>query len=450
MKKRPVIIVIGGNAAGAAAAAKAKRTSPDTDVWLLEKSDVISTGTCEIPYAISGEVKDYKSLIFYTPEKFHDEKKVNVLIRHQAEFIDRKKKLLTVNDLSSGKLHTISYDKLILATGSSTRTLDGIDNSTGNFFNLKTINDLRMILEYLGNKSVRKGVIFGAGYVGLELAESLTSRGIQVTLIEKNSSPFPEAEPEFREIIKKLLDEKKIDFITTNGNASFRFSEGKVISLINASQVIEGDLFFNCTGFIPNVSLAKASGLKIGETGAIAVNNYLQTSDPDIFVAGDCAESTDFITGKKTLTFSAIVAHQQGHLAGNNAVSINRKISQRVIKNTAVRLFNSYFVQVGLTEEESRTAGFSVGVIKEMMPNLVSIMPGSAHTFIKLNFDKISKKILGASLWGSREVSGYADIIQLMIRLKIPAYELSGNYFNYTPTLSPFWNILSVIGRKIK
>ncbi|NUN09822.1 MAG: FAD-dependent oxidoreductase [Ignavibacteriaceae bacterium] len=450
MKKRQVIIIIGGNAAGAAAAAKAKRTEPLADVWLLEKSEFISTGTCELPYVISGEITDYQKLVFFTPEKFQDEKKVNVRVAHSVDFVDRKKKTIEVTDVYSGKTHQVSYDKLIFATGSQVNPLNGLTGEYDNLFKLKSVADLKLISDYFSSNVIKDAVILGAGYVGLELAESLLSRGIKVRLIEKAPYPFPTAEPEIRGILSKVIEKGGIDFIPNVQKYSFRMAENKISAIVEGSRVLESDVFFNCTGFVPNVSAAQASGLKIGAAGGISVNYYLQTSDPDIFAAGDCSESVEFITGNKMISNLATIAHEQGHLAGNNAVSINKNITAKIILNTSVRLFGSYLAQCGLSEEDAEKNGFKVNTVTEILPNLVPIMPDSGNTFIKLNYDKSSKRVLGASIWGGKEVSGYADIIQLFIRLKIPATELSGNYYNYTPTLSPFRNILSAIGRKIK
>lgn len=450
MKKRQVIIIIGGNAAGAAAAAKAKRTEPLADVWLLEKSEFISTGTCELPYVLSGEIPDYNKLVFYSPQKFQDEKKVNVRVYHRVDFVDRKKKTIEVLDISSGKTHSVGYDKLIFATGSRVNALNGVSDEYENFFSLKSVSDLKLILGYFDNKTVKDAVVMGAGYVGLELSESLVARGIKVRLIEKGADPFPGAEPEVRSILSKVLEKAGIEFISSVRNPRFRFAGKKVVAIVEGSTVIESDVFFNCTGFVPNVETACISGLKIGTAGGISVNNYLQTSDPDIYAAGDCSESVEFITGKKIISNLATVAHEQGHLAGYNTVSLQKEIASKIILNSSVRLFGSYLAQCGLTEEKAKNSGFNVGTATEILPNLVSIMPESSNTFLKLNYDKTTKRIFGASILGGREVSGYTDIIQIFIRLKIPAKELSGNFYNYTPTLSPFRNILSVIGRKIK
>jgi len=196
MSKPGRIIVVGGNAAGPAAAAKAKRVNPNAKVMLFEAGSYISTGTCEIPYVLSGDIKDYEDIVFYSPESFLNKKGVQVFINHRVEQIDRRNKSITVRDLLSDKLIEHIYDSLILTTGSLPKTLPGFNKELKNLFQLKNVGDLIGLKNFLNNNQVQSAIIIGSGYIGLEAADALVKNKIEVTVIEREAVPIPTAESE--------------------------------------------------------------------------------------------------------------------------------------------------------------------------------------------------------------------------------------------------------------
>jgi NADPH-dependent 2,4-dienoyl-CoA reductase/sulfur reductase-like enzyme len=201
------IIVVGGNSAGPAAAAKAKRVNPGAVVYLFEAGQFISTGTCEIPYVLSGEIKDYEDVVFYNPESFLRKKGVQVFVRQSVEDIDRRAKTITVNDLQNDKLVEYKYDTLILCTGSYAKMLPGFSTDFKNVFKLKNIGDLILLEDYLKNNPVKRATIIGSGYIGLELSDALHERNISTTILEKEVLPLPSAGVE---ISKRILTELEV------------------------------------------------------------------------------------------------------------------------------------------------------------------------------------------------------------------------------------------------
>lgn len=443
-----IILVIGGNAAGPAAAAKAKRAAPEAEVILIEKSNFISTGTCELPFLISGEIDNYNKLVFYSPEKFFTEKGVTVKCLHIVRELNTKNKNAVIENLENGSLYTQKYDRLILATGSVSRKIQSLDYSLENVFTFKSITDYLKIYKYLSDNKVKEISIIGAGYIGIELAEAFTQKDFNVTLIDREDLPFSFASGEVQNIVSEVLKNNKIRFI--GGVKDLRpFSSGNSLKSINCDgRIIETDILISSVGFMPNTSLSENAKIRIGDLGGIITDSRLRTSDFSVFAAGDCSEVTNFVTNKKDYIPSASIAHIHGHLAGQNAAGAN-KAAEKVIKNLSVRVFNSFYAQVGITEKEALENNFIFSSVFEVMPNLVKVMPNSRSVFGKIIFEKRNKTILGAAFFGGSEVSGYADIISLFIRNKIPATILSLNNYNYTPALSPFVNILSVLGRKI-
>jgi NADPH-dependent 2,4-dienoyl-CoA reductase/sulfur reductase-like enzyme len=448
--KRPLrILVIGGNAAGPAAAAKAKRFNPNADVILFEASEFISTGTCEMPYVLSGEIDDYKKIVFFSSESFMNEKGVKVFVKHCVEEIDEQKKQITVQDLIEDKTLTYDYDRLIITTGSKARALPGFDIQINNIFTLKNINDLIKIDEYIKENSVKNGIVIGSGYIGLEAVEALNKRNINIKVIEKESGPMPGADEEFGNDILKILTKNKIDFIGDVKEIEPVIAGDKLHAVKLGEQLIETDLVLLSVGFEPDNFLARFAKVDLGKFGGIKIDQYAKTSNKFIYAAGDIVEVTNAITGKADYLPLATHAYDLGHVAGENAAGGNVKY-EPFVKNISVKFFNKFFTSVGLSKLDAERNGFDAKIISAKARNLVAVMPGSDYVLGKVLVDKSSNKILGASFLGGNEISGYADLISALIRLNAPATTLSKINYNYTPPLSPFINLLSIIGKQVK
>ena len=446
--KRPVkIIVVGGNAAGPAAAAKAKRYNPNAEVLLFEASDFISTGTCEMPYVLSGEINDYRKIVFFSPSSFQEEKGVKVFVKHFVEEVDTKKKIIVVKDLTDDKIIEHDYDRLILTTGSKAKTLPGFDTQLKNIFTLKNINDLIRLDEFLNKEQVKSALIIGSGFIGLEAAEALIKRNVQVKIIERESKPLPGTEPEFSDEILTILNQNKIKFIGSSKDVEPVISGDKLIAVRIDDKFIETDMVLLSVGFEPNTFLAQSAKLELGKSGAIIVDNYLKTSDRFIYAAGDNVEIINAVTGKPDYIPLAAHAYESGHIAGENAAGGNVKY-EPIVKNISVKIFDKYFALVGVTSKEAREKGIEFQESFSKARNLVSVMPGSDHVFGKVLTEKGSKRVIGASFLGGKEVSGYADLLSALVELKAPASILSKINYNYTPPLSPFVNLLTLIGKK--
>lgn len=442
------IIVVGGNAAGPAAAAKAKRNSPDSNVILFETGNFISTGTCELPYVLSGEIKDWKQIVFYTPETFENEKGVKVFNNHLVEFIDRKYKTILVKNLISNHKLEYVYDKLILCTGSTAKKITTLPSNLTNVFQLKSVADIIKIKEYLNN-NVSSALIIGAGYIGLETADALSSIGIHTTIFDKENLPMYGIEDETCNLVYDILKKNKIDFYGNVKDPVFYYEDNKFKSVNIDGWRKEFDITIICIGHEPNVSLAVSAKLELGETGAIKVNKLLQTSDPNIYAAGDCIEVSNHITNKPTYLPLATFAHQFGHIAGENSVG-GFANAPKIVRNIAVKLFDKNLVVVGMCKEGLKKRGIQYSSVSSIVPNLIKVMPASNQVFGKILFEKSTQRLLGANFLGGKEVIGYGDLISTMIKNNIKATELTNINFNYTPPLSPFINLLSILGRKIQ
>ncbi|KUO59087.1 hypothetical protein APF79_10715 [bacterium BRH_c32] len=447
--KRPQnIVVVGGNAAGAAAAAKAKRNSPSSNVFLFERSKFISTGTCELPYLISGEINDYKDIVFFSAESFKEEKLVDVFIEHSVESIDRRDKKIAIKNLISGHTYYQEYDKLILATGSSAIKHPDLLEQSQNLFYLKSVPDYIKIDNYVKTNRCKDVLIIGSGYIGLETAESFQKAGFNVTIIERDSLPLGSSELELKTNIKEILEKKNIRFYGNSERIKVFKNEDKIKKIVVNGIVLEPDLVIVTIGFKPRTQIGQATLLTLGRLNGFKTDAFLKTNDPNIFSAGDNTEVINFITMKNDYIPLATIAHSMGHTAGDNASGAFVKFLP-VIKNIAVKLFDNCYTHVGLTQKEAEEHRFNFEVVSAVAPNLVKVMSNSKPTFGKIIYEKNSKQILGASFFGQQEASGNADIVSMLIQNKIKGSTLYNANFNYSPPCSPFINLLSILGRKI-
>ncbi|HPD61643.1 MAG TPA: FAD-dependent oxidoreductase, partial [Thermodesulfobacteriota bacterium] len=308
MTKR--VLIIGGVATGTKAAARIKRRDPDSEVTIIEQGDVVSYGACGLPYFISDVVHDQKEL-FSTPigiprdeNFFKNVKRVAVYTRTRAEEIDRTTKVVKTIHIETGEQKEFSYDKLILALGglSVIPPLAGVN--LHNIFRIRTRDDGLAIKQYLSQGKVSKAVIVGSGLIGLEMAEALHKWGAEISVIEMLDWALPTVlDRDMGLILNRYLEEKGITIFTSEKVVRFEGDgAGAVKKVITDKRELEVDLVLLAVGVKPNVGLAQKAGLALGETGALQVNEYLQTSDPDIYAGGDCVENTHRVSGKKVYT----------------------------------------------------------------------------------------------------------------------------------------------------
>jgi NADPH-dependent 2,4-dienoyl-CoA reductase/sulfur reductase-like enzyme len=443
------IIVIGGNAAGPAAAAKAKRINQDAEVLMFESGDFISTGTCELPYVLSGGISGYEEIITFTPEKFMEEKGVKVFVNSEVTGINSEKKIISVHNKKTRKEYEEKYDSLILATGSLPKKIPGFPEFSPNLFTLKNVSDLINVSEFIRSRDIQSVTVIGSGYIGLEAADAFYDSGKEVIIIEKESLPLPFTEPEVRKLIFELLKKNNIIFYGGYKRLSVNTEKGFIRSIYIDGRLIEPGIVVSAVGVMPNTILAKRAGLQITDKGGIKVNRTLKTSDPNIWACGDNVEIINEITKKEDYFPIATIAHDYAHIAGENAAGGSVSVKP-VVKNISVKILNKFHVVIGITEEEARQNYIPYKSVQGMTSNIVKIMPGSDEVFGKIVYNPVNKNILGAAFFGGKEVSGYGDLISALIRLKAPASYLGEINYNYTPPLSPLINLLSILGRKVK
>lgn len=320
------VLIIGGVATGTKAAARIKRRDPNIEVTVIEQGEVVSYGACGLPYFISDVVNDHREL-FSTPIGvlrdeifFRNVKRVTVYTKTRAEEIDRANKAVRAVHTATGEKKELPYDKLILALGgiSVIPPLEGIN--LHNIFRLRTIEDGLAIKKHLAQGKVNKALIVGSGLIGLEMAEALHDWGIETTVIEMLDWVLPTVlDKDMGLILSRYLEEKGINIFTSEKVVRFEGDDiGAVKKVVTNKRELGVDMVLLAMGVKPNVDLAQKAGLTLGETGALQVNEYLQTSDPDIYAGGDCVENTHRLSGKKVYTPLGSTANKHGRIIADH------------------------------------------------------------------------------------------------------------------------------------
>jgi NADPH-dependent 2,4-dienoyl-CoA reductase/sulfur reductase-like enzyme/rhodanese-related sulfurtransferase len=448
------IIVIGANAAGAKAASKAKRINPKADVTLIDRGKFISYGACGIPYYVSDTVADVKELmstpvgVIRDPHFFQKVKGVTVKISTDVIRIDRDAKIVHLLETETARNYALDYDRLILATGSTPFVPRFSNVDLTNILTVKSIEDA----ELLKNSALpgATACIVGGGLIGLETAEALRQKGLLVTVIEMRNQLLPGVlDPEMAFLVEKQLRQQNVTVLTGCTVTGFG-GKTAVEEVLIGEQKLPADLVVLAPGVTPNVSLAKAAGITIGATGAIAVDLNLHTSDPDIFACGDCCETTHLVTGKKVHIPLGSTANKQGRVAGINAAGGGEAVFPGVIGTSILRVFNLNAGKTGLNEAEARSNGFDIETVLSPAHDKAHFFPGAKPIVLKLVAERTTGRLLGVQAVGEGAVDKRLDAAATAITFHATAEQLSQVDFAYAPPYSAAMDNLIVAADILK
>jgi NADPH-dependent 2,4-dienoyl-CoA reductase/sulfur reductase-like enzyme/rhodanese-related sulfurtransferase len=437
------VLIIGGVAAGCKAASRVKRLDAEAEVTILEKGGIVSYGGCGLPYFISDVIKDEKELIS-TPigvvrdaGYFKNVKGVTVHINTCAEEIDRQNKVVTAVDAATGERKKFPYDKLILAVGGEPviPPIEGVQ--LRGIYTLRTIEDGVKIKTRVCDMSVKKAVIVGSGLIGMEMAEAFHHRGIEVAVVEMLDWILPAVlDKEMGLLVARYVSQQGIQIYT--GEKVLRCvgdKNGLIQQVVTDQRELQADLVLLAVGVRPNVELAKKTGLAIGATRAIQVNEYLQTSDPDIYAGGDCVENIQCITGKKIYAPLGSTANKHGrciadHIAGQGAAFPG------VLGTAICKVLDYTIARTGLSEREAIAAGFDIETVTCPGPDRPHYYPGKAMIIIKLIADKKTGRLLGSQIVGPGDVAKRIEIAITAISSRATVHELAALDLAYAPPYS--------------
>ncbi|MCG3209760.1 MAG: Coenzyme A disulfide reductase [Anaerolineae bacterium] len=464
------LVIIGGVAAGMSAATRARRTNAGLEIVVYEKSGYVSYGACGFPYFIKGEVANIDDLLIRTPAQFAAQN-IRALVRHEVLAIDPAAHTVEVRNLATGQSFTDHWDKLIVASGGVVvpPPLPGID--LNGVFTLRTVEDALAIKNWIADKQPQRAVIIGGGYIGLELAEAFRAHGLAVTIIEAQPQILPTIDAEMAVHIEAELKAHDVELYlghkvtALEGDESLRRIIGltaaklnrqdaagavaaatrtaRVRAVVAGGAAIPAELVIIGTGTRPAIGFAAAAGIKLGESGAIAVDNRQQTNIPGIFAVGGACEAFHLVAGRPVLLPLAPTASKQGRVAGSNAAGGSARFAG-MVGTAAVKVFDLHVAQTGLTEKYARYLGFEPDHAIINATGRAHYMPGESPISVKLVFEKGSQRLLGAQIVGRDGVAKRIDVLAAALRAGWTTYDLAELDLSYAPPFSSVWDPILV------
>ena len=415
MKKK--IVIIGGVAAGPKTACHSKRLLPAADITILDQDSLISYGGCGIPYYVSGDVSDEDELRKTSFHMTRDEsfflhaKGVKVRTRTRALAIDRRKKCVEVEDLASGARDTVPYDKLVMATGSQPFVLPIPGADLPGVYTISDLHKAIAIKQELARGAVGKAVVIGGGAIGLEMAEAFADLwGAETSVIEFMPQILPRIiDLPFAVMLQNHMQKHGVHFYTGEGALAIEADEsGRACRVVTPKRTLEADIVVMAAGVRPRTQLAKEAGLLVSPLG-IVVNSRLQTSDPDIYAAGDCIETTNLITGRKFFAPLGSLANRQGRVIGDNLAGIHSTFPG-VVGSFIMKAFESCIGTTGLSLEAARAEGFDADASLTAPSDRAHFFPTEAKMPMQLVFDRKSRRVLGLQVFGAANDAALARI----------------------------------------
>ncbi|MFC1513073.1 FAD-dependent oxidoreductase [Thermodesulfobacteriota bacterium] len=402
------IVIIGGVAAGPKTACRVKRLQPDAEVTIIDQDSLISYGGCGIPYYVSGDVSDEKELRNTSFHMTRDEsfflnaKGVNVRASTRALAIDRKNRTVAVEDLKSGGKDSIPYDKLVICTGSRPNILPIPGADLDGVFTISDLHKAIDIKERIAKGQVSKAVVIGGGAIGIEMAEAFTDLwGLETTLIEFMPQLMPRlVDRPFAMMLATHLREQGVTVFTGEGASAIEADEsGKACRVVTPHRTLDADLIIMAAGVRARSELALEAGLAVSQMGNIMVNDRLQTSDPDIYAAGDCIEVKNILTGKGSIAPMGSLANREGRIVGDNLAGIPTTY-KGWIGSFVMKAFERCIGATGLSLETARAEGFDADAVITAQSDRAHFFPTQAIIPLRLVFDKTTRQVLGAQGFG--------------------------------------------------
>lgn len=430
---------MGGVAGGATCAARIRRLCEHCEIVIFEMGSYVSFANCGLPYFIGDVIVEEDKLLVATPELFKNRFNIQVCTDTEVVSIDRSNQSIIVHDKKNAKSRVEHYDALVLSTGAAAVWPDikGVD--LPGIYALRTIPDSRKIRAALEN--IKHAVVMGAGYLGLELAENLIKRGVDVTILQSSNQIMPTLDKEMASYIEKHITQHGINCCLNSQVTSFELNSDHSLTINRQDdEAIMADAVMISIGVKPRIHLAEQAGLDIGEQGGVRVNEHMQTNDPNIWAVGDMVEVRHVITGEWHLFPLAGPANRQGriaaaHIVGHEFSGASSEMSYRGVQGTSVcGLFDLTVATTGVNEKQLKAANYKDYEKVYLHPaNHVGYYPGAKPIHIKLIYNSVDGKILGAQAHGESGVARRIDVISAFIQMNATVYDLEEAELCYAP-----------------
>lgn len=428
------VVIIGGVAGGASAAARLRRLDEKAQIIVLEKTGYISYANCGLPYYVGGVITDKKALTLQTPQSFASRFNIDARVNSEVLSIDRKAKQVSVKNLANGEIYNESYDKLIIATGAKAVVppIKGIDGE--GVFVLKTVEDALAVKEYAVSRNAKSALVIGGGFIGLETAENLMNSGMAVTLAEAAPQILASLDADMIPMVQSHIRSKGLDLRVATSVAEIDRKDG-ITAVLSDGERIAVDLIVCASGVVPDTELAKSAGLETGIRGAIKTDGRMQTSDPDIYAAGDAVEVKNIVSCEQTLIPLAGPANKQGRIVADNICGID-SVYQGSQGSSVIKLFDMTVASTGLNEKALKASGIEFDKVVNFSANHATYYPNFANMTVKTLFAPSTGKVLGAQIVGFEGVDKRADLMATAVRFGLTTKHLTELELCYAPPFS--------------
>lgn len=438
------VCIVGGVAGGASCATRLRRLDEEAEILLFERGDYVSFANCGLPYHISGVIPKRKGLLVATPQLLKQRFRIDLRIGHEVVRIHRDRKEIEVKELSTGRTYREKYDALVLSPGAEPLKPPFPGADLPGVFTLRTIPDMDAIIRWIDERKAQQAVVIGGGYIGLEMAENLRHRGLDVSIVEQMKQVMATLDYEMAALVQAHLGEKGVRLYLGEQVQSIEQKDDRLV-VRAAGREIPADLVLVAVGVRPETKLASEAGLELGPTGGIRVDEYLRTSDPSIYAVGDAIEVTHFVSGTPVVVPLAGPANRQGRLAADNICG--RGIAYRGTQGTSV--FKVFDLTAGSTGLNERVLARHRRPFQRVIVHPFShatYYPGATQMSIKLLFDPEDGKILGAQVVGQDGVDKRIDVLATALRAGMTVFDLEHLELAYAPPYSSAKDPVNVAG----
>ena len=437
--KKMRFVIIGGDAAGMSAASRAKRRDPNLDVCVLEQSRDVSYSACGMPYTLADPGRSMEELVVRQARVFQEKFKLDLRLGHRVKAIDPQGK--TVQGVQEdGGTFTLGYDRLLIATGASPMVPEVPGVELEGVHCLKSLAQGRAIKQQLDEGGVKQALIIGMGYIALEMAEALQARGIRTQMVKPRPELLPWLDRELAEMVQAELEDNSVELFPGHSVQGIEARGSRL--LCRCAQIdLEADLVLAAIGVKPNSELAAAAGLELGSENAIAVNALMQTSEPDIFSAGDCAESRHLVSGQKTWIPLALVANRGGWAVADN-VTGGHTVLEGIVGTAVFKVFDLEVAKTGLNSDEAREYGFDPAAVTISTRSRAHAHPGSSTIRVHLVGDRGSGRLLGAQMVGREGAAHRINAAAVALHAGLGVAQFAQTDLAYAPPFGPVWDPL--------
>ncbi|MBS9768376.1 MAG: FAD-dependent oxidoreductase [Flavobacteriaceae bacterium] len=437
------IVIIGGVAGGATAGTRLRRLSEENEIVIFERGEFVSFANCGLPYHIGGTIEKRDALLLQTPKSLKDRFNLDVRIFSEVVKIDRFSKNITVKNLKTGETYEESYDKLLLSPGANPikPPFEGIESNR--IFTLRNIPDMDKIISK--TEKADNFVVVGGGFIGLEVAENLIELGKKVKLVELSNQVMAPVDYEIASFIHHKAKEKGLELLLETGVEKFEETQNGITVFLNNGTTIQTDAVILAIGVRPENQLAKEADLAVGKTGGIAVNEYGQTSDKDIYAVGDAIEVTHYINGQKVLIPLAWPANRQGRLVADNITLGHQYPYKGTLGSSILKFFELHIASTGLNEKQLTKEGIDYQSLIVTRGSNAGYYPGGKTIVLKLIFDK-KGTILGGQAVGEKGIDKRIDVLATAIKAGLNVRDLSDLELTYAPPFNSAKDPINIAG----